>query len=146
MIRMKNCELEGIWKREKETRSWCNRGAKPTFRLRLRKNHENLSISIASILGEIRSEHLVDKGLWLVRLDEPVRSSICQTNLYMILMALYVLRHDAWKPEYFSVNTIPRKRTCAKREEWCFLWSALRSLLRNAAVNTSLQEWINTQQ
>jgi hypothetical protein len=45
-----------------------------------------------------------------------------------------------------SVNTVPRKRTHAEIEERCFLWSAPRALLRNGAVNTSLQQWINTQQ
>jgi hypothetical protein len=45
-----------------------------------------------------------------------------------------------------SVDAFPRKRTRATIEERCFLWSALPSLLRSGAVNTSLQQWINTQQ
>jgi hypothetical protein len=45
-----------------------------------------------------------------------------------------------------SVNTFPRKRKHSTIEERCFLWSAPFSLLRNGTVNTSMQQWINTQQ
>jgi hypothetical protein len=45
-----------------------------------------------------------------------------------------------------SVNTFPRKRKRVTTEERCFLRSPPRSLLRNGAVDTSLLQWINTQQ
>jgi hypothetical protein len=45
-----------------------------------------------------------------------------------------------------SLNTFPQKQTHATTEVWCFMWSAPGAMLHSVPLNTSLQQWINTQQ
>jgi hypothetical protein len=100
-------------------------------------------VCLRAIAGIHVQTHTLMGGIYGVRHWDGLRCHVTSIHTYCNMTSESrnsSLLGNGWE------NAFPRKRTRVTMEERCFLWLAPRSLLLNGAVNTSLQQWINTQQ